>query len=111
MSMPAVTLWWWDMAGVLLPLRVHALDLRDLLYASHRRLRAEHNLGLLIPFGPGLYVLPRKPLRRSWWNKGKRKGLEAPRDPAGCLLTAWSSLRAVGAMDKTLRYPNIRSPH
>src|SRR3712207_5255466 len=69
MSMPAVTSWWWDMAGVLLPLRVHALDLRDLLYASHRRLRAEHNLGLLIPFGPGLCGLLRTPLPGTWVNK------------------------------------------
>src|SRR5687768_8010978 len=68
---------------VLLPLRVHALDLRDHLYASHRRLRAEHNLGLLIPFGPGLRGLPRTPYMRSSQNsillgtsvnRGKRRG-------------------------------------
>src|SRR5215210_255935 len=50
MSMPAVTSWCWDMAGVLLPLWVRFGP--TIFYMCHRRLRAEHNLGLLIPFEP-----------------------------------------------------------
>src|SRR5215204_6865270 len=48
MSMPAVTLWCWDMAGVLLPVGPRFGP--TLFYVCHRRLRAEQNLGLLIPF-------------------------------------------------------------
>src|SRR5215212_1093115 len=50
MSMPAVTSWCWDMAGVLLPLWVRFGPTS--FYMCHRRIRAEHNLGLLIPFEP-----------------------------------------------------------
>src|SRR5215211_6790816 len=37
-------------------------------YVCHRRLRAEHNLGLLIPFGPGLSGLLRILLLGTWVN-------------------------------------------
>src|SRR3712207_1794654 len=38
-------------------------------YGCHRRLRAEHNLGLLIPFGPALCGFPRIPLLGTSVNK------------------------------------------
>src|SRR5215210_592348 len=61
MSMPAVTSWCWDMAGVLLPLWVRFGP--TIFYMCHRRIRAEHNLGLLIPFEPVCctYRAPRNP--------------------------------------------------
>src|SRR5215210_9316544 len=89
MSMPAVTSWCWDMAGVLLPLWVRFGP--TIFYMCHRRLRTEHNLGLLIPFGPALSEkqavsfrefctpearFPRTPLLGSSVNSGNSSSLE-----------------------------------
>src|SRR5215212_10650509 len=48
MSMPAVTLWCWDMRPESSFVGVRFGP--TIFYARHRRLSAEHNLGLLIPF-------------------------------------------------------------